>query len=152
MNENEQMFYSETSENKTTDTPAEGGKKVYSEEDVETMRRAHKKELTALEDELHDVKVGHALGKLLEASGARNPDFLRRMVKVRDIPLDEHGVPVLSSVETMLDALRKTDAYLFTEPAGTGKGETHPPYRAPAKVDESQLSDEAYYAQRMSRR
>ena len=150
MNKNEQTFLTEENTGKQTVQTTEP--RTYSESDVEAMRQAHAEELRKLGDELHDVKVRYALDGLLAKSGARNPGFLRNMVNIREIPLDEGGAPVLSGVMELLDNLRSSDSYLFESPKESGNGAADGGYRVPAAADEGQMSDSEYYAHRLRRR
>lgn len=126
---------------------------TYTAEAVETMKREHEKTVRALEEQLHDCRVGYALDGLFAKSGVKNPGFLKKTVDIRAIPVDAEGNPELSGIVSMLAQLKKTDAYLFDAPgAQTQTGEGFGQYRAPAQTEEDQMSDAEYYAYRRSSR
>ena len=84
---------------------------------IETLQEQNKAEKAAHEKEMAQLKLDNAVETALTAAGAKNNKALRALLDAEKIKLDESGK--LTGLSEQLEAVRKTDGYLFNEKNGT---------------------------------
>lgn len=91
-----------------------------------------------LRQELETLRFDTVLDQALMTAKARNRKAVRALLDTEQLGLDENGT--LTGLSEQLDALRKSDAFLF-------EGERQEPYRPAAggDIDFSRMSDRDYY-------
>nr|WP_195366109.1 phage scaffolding protein [[Eubacterium] tenue] len=87
-----------------------------SKEDVETLKKDHKKQLENLEtkykDEMYKKDKNFALEKELTASNCRDVNDIKALLKMEDITYKDGN---LSGLEGQIKSLQETKPYLFKE-------------------------------------
>lgn len=111
---------------------------------IETMKQQNAEQEKAHKAELSQLKLDNAIDTALTAAGARNTKAVKALLDVSKVKLGEDGK--LSGWDEQLAAVRKSDAYLFTEkqkanfrgfqPGASGD------IKPDAKVDMSKMSYE----------
>ncbi len=116
---------------------------------IAALRAAHEREIRGYEERLRACAVSYAMDALLEKSGAKNPEILKKLLDLDRISLDDTGKPILDEVRGTLDALRKSDGYLFQDEKREKLQDAgRMQYREPMEPDLEQMSDKAYYLYR----
>lgn len=80
---------------------------------IEALQEQNKIEKAEYEREMARLKLDNAVETALTAEGAKNSKALRALLDAEKIKLDEHGK--LSGLSEQLEAIRKSDGYLFAE-------------------------------------
>ncbi len=83
---------------------------------IEALQEQNKTEKAAHEKEMARLKLDNAVETALTAAGAKNSKALRALLDHEKIKLDDSGK--LSGLSEQLEAVRKTDGYLFAEKGG----------------------------------
>lgn len=83
---------------------------------IEALQEQNKTEKAAHEKEMARLKLDNAVETALTAAGAKNSKALRALLDAEKIKLDESGK--LSGLSEQLEAIRKSDGYLFAEKGG----------------------------------
>lgn len=84
---------------------------------IEDLQKQNAAEKAAHDKEIAQLKLDNAVETALTAAGAKNNKVLRALLDAEKIKLDESGK--LTGLSEQLEAVRKTDGYLFNEKNGT---------------------------------
>ncbi len=84
---------------------------------IEALQEQNKTERAEHEKEMARLKLDNAIETALTAAGAKNSKALRALLDTEKIKLDEGGK--LNGLSEQLEAIRKTDGYLFAEKEST---------------------------------
>ena len=83
---------------------------------IEALQEQNKIEKAEHEREMVRLKLDNAVETALTAAGAKNSKALRALLDAEKIKLDDSGK--LSGLSEQLEAIRKSDGYLFAEKSG----------------------------------
>ncbi len=90
---------------------------------LETLQKANDEQKKAHEAEMYRLKLDNAVEAALAAAGAKNTKAVRALFDAEKLKLGEDGK--LSGLDEQLEAVKKSDPYLFAEeskPQNTFKG------------------------------
>lgn len=80
---------------------------------IEALQKQNSEEKAAHEKEMAQLKLDNAVETALTAAGVKNNKALRALLDTEKIKLDDSGK--LSGLSEQLEAVKKTDGYLFNE-------------------------------------
>lgn len=84
---------------------------------IEDLQKQNAEEKAAHEKEMAQLKLDNAIETALTAAGVKNNKALKALLDTEKIKLDDSGK--LIGLSEQLEAVRKTDGYLFKENNGT---------------------------------
>lgn len=87
---------------------------------IETMKQQNAEQEKAHKAELAQIKLDNAMENALAAAGAKNTKAVRALLDISRVKLGEDGK--LTGWDDQLAAVKKSDAYLFTDKRTTFKG------------------------------
>lgn len=95
------------------DLKKSSGDSVELKKQIEALQLANSEQKKAHEAEITQLKLDNAVETALTAAGVKNNKALRALLDPDKIKLDDSGK--LSGLSEQLEAVRKTDGYLFKE-------------------------------------
>ena len=99
------------------DLKESSGDSVELKKQIEDLQKQNAAEKAAHDKEIAQLKLDNAVETALTAAGVKNNKALRALLDAEKIKLDESGK--LTGLSEQLEAVRKTDGYLFNEKNGT---------------------------------
>lgn len=95
------------------DLKAASGDNAELKKQIEALQQQNTEQAKAHEAELAQLKLDNAIDAALTAAGAKNTKAVKALLDISKVKLGEDGK--LSGWDEQLAAVRKSDAYLFTE-------------------------------------
>jgi len=111
--------------------------------DIEKLKGDVKTWETKYNNDISELKLHSALNTAIVAAGAKNAKLVKAALDMSKIKLDGESPIGLSE---QLEALKKSDSYLFADTAANASGSTGMAQGGGGTPDMSKLSDEEYYA------